>query len=447
MKNTNKLNLKNKHFIPHWKSITAIIVTLTLLILGYKLFISDSKIGTYISIKLFHSKNVTIELSNDNIYDNGLDNIISDISKKITLPKELYVSGDFKILFNSDGAITSINGLLYGKNKNNSKDSFLISYDKNKSKDLNVYLNKKANDNYDKKYSFDPLITSLKAIPLRYSVGNCNETEFEILYSGEKEWDADTKGIIYINSQGETKELKNPSSKVTGYTVSVFVPNKEEKYTPLKYTLVDDIDNVDGEITTEIYRSDLLTLNKNKSKILSDDTIEFKLNNNITYNLKSEGWIAYENNPANEDTFMVLRYVLYKINEDTKKSTLINNNVFDANISEAQSIFFLDENIGFALSYCDDGSHKKDELYRTEDGGKTFEKVDLSKIKIELASKEVYSIKFMGIPYEENGELFMKLIYSNDQIYRGYVLCKSRDKGITWSVNKVIPEDTIQNKS
>ena len=53
----------------------------------------------------------------------------------------------------------------------------------------------------------------------------------------------------------------------------------------------------------------------------------------------------------------------------------------------------------------------------------------------------------MGIPYEENGELFMKFIYSEDQIYRGYVLCKSADKGITWSINKVIPEDTIQNKS
>ncbi|CDM70381.1 putative membrane protein [Clostridium bornimense] len=311
MKSTNKLNLKNKHFMPHWKSITAIIVTLTLLIIGCILFISDSKVGTYISIRLFHSKNVTIELSDDNIYDNGLNNIINDISKKITLPKELYISDDFKILFDSDGTITSINGLLYGKNKNNSTDSFLISYNKNKSKDLNVYLNKKVDDNYEKKYSIDPLINSLKVIPLRYSVGNCNETEFEILYSGEKEWDADTKGIIYINSQGETKELINPSpSKITGYTVSVFVPNKEEKYTPLKYTLVDKIDNVDGEITTEIYRSDLLTFNKNKAKTLDKYTIEFKLNDDITYDLKAGDYLPYQNDPYNDGILEVRSYGL-----------------------------------------------------------------------------------------------------------------------------------------
>lgn len=445
MKNTNKLNLQDKHFIPHWKSVTAIIVTLALLILGYKLFISDSKVGTYISIKLFHSKNVTIELSDDNIYDNGLDNIINDISKKITLPKELYISDDFKILFNSDGAITSINGLLYGKNENESTESFLISYDKNKSKDLNLYLDKKVNDNYEKKYSIDPLINSLKVIPLKYSVGNCNETEFEILYSGEKEWDTDTKGIIYINSQGETKELKNPSSKVTGYTVSVSVPNKEEKYTPLKYTLVDDINNVDGEITTEIYRSDLLTFNKNKSKTLSNGTIEFKLNNNVTYSLKSEGSVAYKNDPSNEGKFTVKRYVLYKINEDTKKSILINDDVFNAQIASDLDMFFLDKNIGFITSSYIEGQ-ELGSFYRTDDGGKTFEKVDLSNIQGESIGDDCH-IKLMSIPYEENGELFMKFIYTNNGIYKGYVLCKSTDKGITWSINKVIPEDTIQNKS
>ncbi|CDM70362.1 Hypothetical protein CM240_3245 [Clostridium bornimense] len=121
--------------------------------------------------------------------------------------------------------------------------------------------------------------------------------------------------------------------------------------------------------------------------------------------------------------------------------------MFDANISDAQNIFFLDENVGFALSYYIDGSYKKGKLYRTEDGGKTFEKVDLSNIQDESITDEDCSIRLMGIPYEENGALFMKFIYSKNQIYRGYVLCKSSDKGITWSINKVIPEDTIQNKS
>ena len=204
--------------------------------------------------------------------------------------------------------------------------------------------------------------------------------------------------------------------------------------------------NVDGEITTEIYRSDLLTFNKNKAKTLDKYTIEFKLNDDITYDLKAGDYLPYQNDPYNDGILEVRSYGLYKINEDAKKSTLINDDVFNAQIASGLYMFFLDENIGFITSSYIEGQ-ELGSFYRTDDGGKTFEKVDLSNIQGESIADEGCYITLMGIPYEENGELFMKFIYSEDQIYRGYVLCKSADKGITWSINKVIPEDTIQNKS
>lgn len=110
--------MKNK------KTIFIIIIAFLALILGYRFFISGSKIEETISRKLFKSeKNITVKLSNTNIYTNGIDDIISDISKKVSLPKELYISGDLKILFKDDGTITSIDALLYGENK---LDSFII---------------------------------------------------------------------------------------------------------------------------------------------------------------------------------------------------------------------------------------------------------------------------------------------------------------------------------
>lgn len=187
--------MKNK------KTIFITIIAFLALIIGYRFFISGSKIEETISRKLFKSeKNITVKLSNTDIYNNGIDDIISDISKKVSLPKELYISGDFKILFKDDGTITSIKALLYGKNKNDFTDTFSIDYDINKSKNIKITLNKDINldTNYDDKYSLTPLSDYLKTIPLRYSVGGCDEKEFEILYSGEKEWDANTKGIIYI---------------------------------------------------------------------------------------------------------------------------------------------------------------------------------------------------------------------------------------------------------
>lgn len=98
MKNNKKLNLQNKHFLAHWRSVTVSIATLAILVLGYKLFISGSKFEESISRKLFYSeKKISIKLSNDNIYTNGIDDILNDISKEITLPKELYVSDNFEI--------------------------------------------------------------------------------------------------------------------------------------------------------------------------------------------------------------------------------------------------------------------------------------------------------------------------------------------------------------
>ena len=48
------------------------------------------------------------------------------------------MSDGFALEFNSDGTITSFDTFLYGKNAAGKEESYLISYNKNKSKDIFV---------------------------------------------------------------------------------------------------------------------------------------------------------------------------------------------------------------------------------------------------------------------------------------------------------------------
>lgn len=447
MKNNKKLNLQNKHFMTHWKSFIVLIATLAILILGYKLFISGSKFEESISRKLFHSeKKISIKLSNDNIYTNGIDDILNDISKEITLPKELYISDNFEIFFNPDGTITSINALLYGKNKNDFTDSFLLSYDYNKSKKLKITLNKNVNAKYDKKYSISPLINSLNVIPLKYAISNCSENNFGISYSGKKELDPNTTEFVYIDSKGTTKEQTNPSaSKITGYAISLFVPNKETFYSPIQYIAVDNLSTVDGNITEDLDRVDLLNINRKISKTLDDGTIELNFDDKTTFKLKCTG-----ESPNPPSSAISKIYTLYKVDKNTNESVTLNDDVFSSTYVEDINLTFINENLGFLSS-----SYKRFArtpiLYKTEDGGKTFKEIPMNRQLRELGLSDNSYIDF---PYVRDGILYMKFknkyAFYNNKVHENmsYTLCKSEDNGNTWSFVKFVNySNNIESKN
>lgn len=420
-------------------SYLSIVIAITL-IFGYKTFIYDSKFEPPILRKLFHpEKNITITLSSDNIHTDEFQNIISDISKEVSLPDELYVSGDFKIFFNHDGTITSINTLLYGKNKNGTTDSFFIDYNYNEEKKLSLTLNKDIKPQYDEKYSIDPLINYLSLLPLEYAISNCDANTFGLSYSGEKTLAANTKEIVYIDSNGTTKEPTNSyTSSVTGYTISLFIPNQQTVTNSLKYIITDNLDAVDGEITTSIYRSDLSNIGKQTSKTLDDNSIEFKLNDKITYKLSTTAEYSNANDP---NTSKIC--TLYKYNTDTNENTIINDNIPYSVDAKNINLIFIDENLGFLSLSCN-SYNKQIQLLRTEDGGKTFKEATFeNQITKSLEEKSV-NLGYVKIsePYKQDELLYIRLQFGQNAYNdKSYLLCKSEDKGKTWSFVKNVHYD------
>ena len=98
-----------------WHYIAIIIMIVITLFYGAKIYNSAINYNGKLSWFLNDLKNKkTISFENNNIYENGIEGIFTDINKKIQMPKELYVSDSVSLDFKSNGTITSFNAYLYG---------------------------------------------------------------------------------------------------------------------------------------------------------------------------------------------------------------------------------------------------------------------------------------------------------------------------------------------
>lgn len=405
----------HKHYKVIWTYAAIIMIVLITSFYGVKIYHSAINYNGKLSWFLKDLKDKkTVKLEHDNIYKNGIQGIFTDISKKIKMPEKLYVSTSFSLNFDSDGTITSFDTFLYGKNDKGKLESYLISYNRNKSDNITVYLHGYANADYNNDKLIKPLISAMKVIPLKTTVSSWNEKQYAVLYYGKRSWGYNTNGIVYINSKGNTEPAANAYSEIIGYTVSVFVPGKENVVTPARYILVDDIYNI---------KPDSLNSAKNKKvSEKSNDTDKFYLSKKVGYSLEVTGAAAGSRS--------------YSLNTTSDGGTtwkVINEDPFNGMLGTAAGITFINDKLGFlCLSHNGGGNG---ELYRTEDGGLSYKKVDFPEVKVALNGGKTYNpFDLPGMPYEKDGSLNVLVGQGSDGDYNGgcKALYKSEDKGKTW---------------
>ncbi|NBJ92919.1 hypothetical protein [Parablautia muri] len=178
------------------------------------------------------------ELVHDNLYEDKLSGILEDIEKKVALPEKLCIATSFSLHFSSDGTIISFDTMLKGFDENdNYVDSYLISYDRKKSSEIRIDLHGITNGVYEEEKDFTMLVEGMEAVPVKETAGRWREEEYGILYYGWREFSAYEENVIYLS---EEKEILEPSdmlwggTKLSGYSISVYCPGKEE-ITPYRY--------------------------------------------------------------------------------------------------------------------------------------------------------------------------------------------------------------------
>ncbi|URZ08583.1 WD40/YVTN/BNR-like repeat-containing protein [Clostridium felsineum] len=387
---------------------TLIAVILAICVTGFygtKIYHSGTKYNGKLAWYLEELKNKRLaNFQHDNIYKDGIEGIIQDVNEKVHMPKKLYMVNNFTMKFDSNGKILSLDTFLYGKNDKGQLQTYLISYDRNKSDKIIIYLNGYAKPDYNKDKLLEPFFTLMKKAPLKKTVSNWSEKAYSINYHGRKSF---SSNVIYLDSKGKIIENSDMNYKMVGYTLSVFVPEKLNEYQPVRYSL---IEGANKEIV-EPY-------NEENSHEETNSSEKFYLSKKVGYRLEVVAAAAGSRSYALEKT------------TDRVNWTTINQDPFNGDIGIASGITFLDSKLGFLGLSFSGGS--RGELYRTNDGGISYKKVDFTSIKKDA------SFDLPTMPYKKGGKLYV-LIGKGSDGDKTKELYQSTDEGVTWKYIKDVP--------
>jgi len=245
-----KSNLSKLATLKPWKYTSIALIIAITSFYGYNIYKSSVNFGGKLSWFILRAKTErSVEFEHNNFYKYGVAGIFNDINEKYPLPKKLYISNEFQLQFNSDGKITDLYAFVYGKNKYGQEKSYLITYD-NKSNKMTLRLDGVVNGDYNEDKLLDPLVETVRAINIKKSYLKNNEKEYGLLYSGKRSWGYNTTGLINIYEDGHELKLEDIynmylekfSGEITGYSVSLYIPNKKEEITPFRYNLINDTD-------------------------------------------------------------------------------------------------------------------------------------------------------------------------------------------------------------
>lgn len=414
---TNKLRISKA-----WYFVALIILLSTTLATGTKVYQSAINYQGKLSWFIHELKNKRkIEFVHDNIYHDSLEGFFEDIQKEITLPEELYVSTDFRLKFNKGGQIISLDTFLYGKDQQDETRSFLITYDRNKGEDVTVYLNGYVDANYNEEKKLQPLMDLVEWILLEETVSGWSEEQYGILYTGFRNWGYNSEGIVYIDENGETRQLEPTKDEIEGYTVSVYVPRREKSITPVRFI-------------------------HNKHRVLvgkDDEQLNNQWDIGYSYNEGEETFFLDENlgyQLSVVDAALGSRfYALLQTQDGGYTWETINLDPFLNNTGVSSGITYINKNLGFIGLSHSGGSFA--ELYRTEDGGLSFEKVYFPKVEVHLTETETYNpFDFPERPFVENGKLYLLVGQGQDGDYKGGIkaLYQTEDNGETWEYIKEV---------
>jgi hypothetical protein len=187
-----------------------------------------------------------------------------------------------------------------------------------------------------------------------------------------------------------------------------------------------------------------------------NEQIDYIPENNDTDN--SNDWDVGYNYNEGEETFFINEDLGYQLpvvdaalgsrfysllkteNGGTSWETL-NQDPYIGRTGVSAGIIFINEELGFIGMSHSGGSYG--ELYRTKDGGASFEEVSIPEIQVSLSETETYNpFDLPEMPFEENGKLLLLVGQGQDGDYKGgcKALYQSDDRGKTWEyIKEVLP--------
>jgi hypothetical protein len=318
--------------------------------------------------------------------------------------------------FNKVGQVVEVDTLVYGK-LDDKTVAYQISYNE---ENENIRV-KKVND-YDASYQdekkmdalFDVDARSRKLINQTVSdfsrINSYSNNNLAIIYRGYRTFSDSLTAIRYLKDDNTYSSYDNLPTNIkaslnpySGYALSIYEVNNEVKklrIIPTKYTL-----NKQSSVNNNNVINESVFSNNN-------EVVSYYLDQNIGYQLKP-------NSAATGSRW----YTLSKTN-DGGNNWIDLTDPFAGNGGAGIDLFFIDESTGFALMGQFAGQQSY--LARTDDGGKTF-----TKVEIDAGSNQYGVLDYYSIPSMVDGKLQVNMnLQALDDTKA--VIYQSVDNGKTW---------------
>lgn len=389
----------------------------------------SGKLGSYLR-DLKTKKTVSLKDSERDFAENGLDGILAELSAHCGLDTDwdLYTANMLTLRVDENGTIQTLEAFLYAFDEDGDFRSWLISYDAGKDADMTVYLDGSADTTYKEQEQMKPFF--LMTDELRQSVlltsllseaGDGETLTFK--YSGYSSGiSAGASGVSenwYVVAEGDT----DTGYSMRGYSASADGAVKEGFLLNI-YLGEDCAATIAMELGTMETAADLKEQEEMEAQIKAGALIAD--GDNMTFYLD-------EDTPMSlivTDAALGSRFYAFQ------NGSVYNEDPFGGNIGVAESIYFLDEFVGFIL--LTDAARDSSDMYYTGDGGVTFTKVELPVGDGEayLAGNEFdytsADMDYIYTPYEEDGCLYAVVSYDDSGASYLSLMFVSEDKGQSW---------------
>ena len=401
-------------------AIAALIITTGLT--GYNIYQSaipyNGKLSWYVD-DFFNKKEVPFE--NNNIHQDGLNGMLSAIETEMNLPEELYLSSSFTISYNPGGEITGLYGFLYGQNEDGETESILITYNAKRSSSIQLDLGGYVEATYDKDDKFQPLIDGLNVVDLEKYDTLLNENEMEIYYEGFREISSALDLAYYYDDNDLVSFGAYDDLDYTGYSFTF-----QSKDFVTHYIYYEE-----AVIQSQIERREEQAAQDADPNFFNESEIseEYFLNDATGYQL------------VILDAALGSRfYGLRKTTDGGKTWGMHSYDPFLGEMGDSVGLAFIDERLGFSSLAKSGGSYAN--LYRTNDGGETFLPVEIVSHTVTQGGNEYEPFDYPGVPYKEDGQLFLEVSQGADGDYAHGVkaLYVSHDLGDTFEFVKELKD-------
>lgn len=450
-------NIRKKYQLKNWLKAGMILL---LVCLGGLYFFKTSE-------RFQKSDEVKITLKHDNFFDDSVAGILEDLDNEIGLPKKIYLVNHFNATFYATGEIATIDTFFYGEDENGETRTYLVDYNRKKSSKMTVYINNYAKTDYEEDMRLTPLFDLLGNVKVKEQVDSwAEETKshtFEISYSGKRAFtSADSLQVINAenadtNENSILSQLKY-GGEVTGFAVTFSTGGEENTGEIITYIInpkytsaavlaqqnrkeqIDEAKNGAGNDTTDnTGNADPNAVAGNDEEESGDGTpwTENREDGSVYFFLDSNtGYRLLVADAAAGSRF----YELEKTKDGGQSWNQKNANPFNGNSGVAEGIEFYNENLGVIGLAGASGDYSA--LYLTQDGGKTFSKIELSMDEVtelpDTAAQyglEKSDYDYCEMPQQEDGKFTIKVI--SEQGETDGILFESTDNGNTWNYSGI----------